>query len=312
MSAREAGTGLANAAPMPRPGAGGEWLALQWQAALRAHGQPGLDAVMRRLLVPAATARHEGLLSAPLATHRLVAALRPALGDAPLRDITRHIDQGAPFSFDPGALGPCFVGQRLQVPSWRLGFDPGSLARRVVAGVEPGGPAEAAGLRDGMVLAGHVLTPGDASQAVQLQLRAADGSLREIRYLPAGEPVRELPRYQPVAQALQLPACLGWLGLGSDAVQAAGSQRPVAAAGAAKSGAKATGRRGGKGGAKSGSKAGSPSGAKSGAKSRAKSGAKSGAKQPAEVGANSGTRVAQAGKPAAKSSAKLVRKSSPP
>ena len=87
----------------------GEWLAMQWHTALRNKGLPGLDAVMRRLLLSPAKSRHEGPLSAPLATHRLVAALRPALGDAPLHDIGRVIERGDALGAAPGALGPCFA-----------------------------------------------------------------------------------------------------------------------------------------------------------------------------------------------------------
>ena len=187
---------------------------------------------MRRLLVAPALARHEGPISAPLATHRLVAALRPVLGDVPLRDITRQADRGEAPAFGPAALGPCFVGQRVASATWRLGFDAASLVNRVVSGVEPGGPADAAGLRDGMVLAGHLLVPGDPTQPVQLKVmdarpgasagastsasananaNADSREIREIRYLPAGEPVRELPRYQPVADARSNPpAWAGW------------------------------------------------------------------------------------------------------
>jgi len=87
----------------------GEWLALQWHQALRRAGHPGLDAVLRQQLVPADQARRDGPISAPLATHRVVAALRAVLQDQPLRDLQQHIDQGQPFGFDSDSLGPCFV-----------------------------------------------------------------------------------------------------------------------------------------------------------------------------------------------------------
>lgn len=87
----------------------GEWLALRWHAALRAQGHPGLDAVMAQLMLPAAQAQREGPLSKPLVTHRLLAALRPWLGEAPLRDLTIHIDQGHPVDFGESTLGPCFA-----------------------------------------------------------------------------------------------------------------------------------------------------------------------------------------------------------
>lgn len=90
------------------PAARGEWLAQHWNAALRQAGRPGLEATLRGLMLPAAQARREGPLSAPLATHRLIAALRRDLGDTPLRELVHHIEDGAPFAFADQALGPCF------------------------------------------------------------------------------------------------------------------------------------------------------------------------------------------------------------
>ena len=203
------------------PAARGEWLALHWHAALRAAGQPGLEALLRGLQVGAAQARREGPISAPLATHRLLAALRRVLDDQAMADLTRFIDRGEPFEPGPTALGPCFQGRVQPAARWRLGFDAASLTRRVVSGVEPGGPAEAAGLRDGMVLAGHALVPGDASVPVRLQLREPDGQLRELVYLPAAEPLRQRLRFAAVPGALEQPACQGWLGLGAEAQRAA-------------------------------------------------------------------------------------------
>ena len=274
----------------------GELLALQWHGGLRASGQSGLDATMRRLLLAPTKASHEGPISAPLVTHRLVAGLRPVLGDTPLRDISRQAEQGDLPTFGPGLLGPCFVGRRMPVATWRLGFDAASLARQVVSGVEPGGPAEAAGLRDGMLLAGHLLVPGDVTQPVQLKVLEAEVSpgvprlTRDIRYLPAGEPVRELPRYQPVPQAMQQPACQGWLGLGTEALQATGAQasqraapRDAGARTAVRPGSKASkskDSRTGKAKAKvagkhaSGAKSVRAAGAKTGAKPAVKPGAK--------------------------------------
>ena len=98
----------------------GEWLALQWHAQLRAQGQPGLDALLRRLLLAPAQARREGPISAPLATHRLVAALRARLGDLPLREVQRVVERGEPAWVYPGTLAACFnvdqtPGQPLRV-----------------------------------------------------------------------------------------------------------------------------------------------------------------------------------------------------
>ena len=190
----------------------GEWLALRWHAALLAAGRPGLEAQLQRLLVPAAQARREGPISAPLATHRLLAALRPVLGDGALADLKRHVEQGEPVDFGPAALGPCFVGHRQAVGRWQLGFDPVSLQTGVLQAVEPGSTAEAAGLRNGLLLRGHAWAPGDATQAVWLRLQDGSAPPVEVSYLPASAPLRELPRYDSLPQALQRPACQAWLG----------------------------------------------------------------------------------------------------
>jgi hypothetical protein len=101
----------------------GEWLALQWHLALRRAGHPGLDALLRQQLVPADQARRDGPISAPLATHRVVAALRAVLQDQPLRDLQQHIDQGQPFGFDTDSMGPCFTlatpADRMAAPAYR-------------------------------------------------------------------------------------------------------------------------------------------------------------------------------------------------
>ncbi len=69
----------------------GEWLALQWHQALRHAGHPGLDAVLRQQQMAAGQARRGGPISASLATHRVVAALRTVLHDQPMRDLQQHI-----------------------------------------------------------------------------------------------------------------------------------------------------------------------------------------------------------------------------
>lgn len=94
---------------MELPAARGEWLAQTWHQALRRAGQPGLEALLRRLQLPPAQSQREGPTSAPLAPQRLLAAMRQVLGDAPLKDLTQHIDNGARFSFGPQTLGPCFT-----------------------------------------------------------------------------------------------------------------------------------------------------------------------------------------------------------
>lgn len=102
------GQAATDPAALAAAAARGEWLALQWHALLRAQGQPGLDALMRRLLLAPAQSRREGPISAPLATHRLLAALRARLGDLPLRELQRVVERGEPAWVYPDTLAACF------------------------------------------------------------------------------------------------------------------------------------------------------------------------------------------------------------
>ncbi|MFM2403638.1 MAG: hypothetical protein RL223_1518 [Pseudomonadota bacterium] len=194
------------------PALRGEFLALQWQAELRARRHPGLDALLRPLMLPPEQVRHEGLSSQPLASHRVVAALRRALDDSPLDGIERHIDRGQPFSFGPQALGPCFSQSLQPRPVWRLGFDRASLTLGVIRGLEPDGPAALAGVRDGMAVRGYLVAWGDVEQAVLLQVQEGS-ALRTLSWRPAGTRTVSVPVYRPQADALQATACKAWLGL---------------------------------------------------------------------------------------------------
>jgi predicted metalloprotease with PDZ domain len=184
----------------------GEILALRWDAALRAQGKPGLDAVMRSLLLP------PGPASANRAppVDRLFAALKPLLGEAPRQDVARHVDEAADFEFGPGLLGPCFAFDSEQVPPWTLGFAYQSFEAGRAIGVEPDGPAAAAGLREGMALAGWSLPGRDGTGEVELVVVRGGGTSR-ITYRPEGRGLIEQPRYRARADAASDPACKAWL-----------------------------------------------------------------------------------------------------
>lgn len=252
------------------PYARGEWLALRWHAALRDKGHPGLDAVMRRLLLPAALAKPTGPLSKPLVTHRLLAELRPVLGEAPLADIANFVDKGQSFEFTDTTLGPCFKLERLSQPVWQLGFDRATLQQRVMIGVDPDGPAHAAGLRNGMAVRGTRIYNADVTQDVLIQVPADDGQVRDIRYRPIGAAMREVLRYRPVAGGLEQATCRAWMGgdASADDVAAAAISAKAATALAARKASPVASKKGGK---KVGKKAGkSDKSGQSGKTSKAK------------------------------------------
>ncbi len=190
----------------------GELLALRLDAMLRERGTD-LDAVMRSLVLARADAERlerEGR-SHPdaLATARLSAALLPRLGDA-LRDVERSIVEGDLVAFPGDLLGPCFDVSAEVRPRWTLGFAPRSFRAGVAEGVDPAGPAYAAGLRDGDRLESYSVRRDDVATPVRLTIRDAGGAVREVSYLPAA-PGSEVPVYRTDARRQATEACRRWV-----------------------------------------------------------------------------------------------------
>lgn len=187
----------------------GEWLAMRWDRALRDRGHEGLDAVLRSLMLPARIQGDEP----PRATERLLAALSTELGEMPRRDVVRHVEAGDRVVFDPELAGPCLQLGWEDVTRWVPGFDMASLAAKRASGVVPGGPAHAAGLRDGMPLLGWSVYGGDTTREVTLQVGSSDGRPgppRELRFKPVDGSVERLPVARVRADAATSPACLAW------------------------------------------------------------------------------------------------------
>ena len=166
------GLAATDPAALDAAAARGEWLALQWHGQLRAQGQPGLDSLMRRLLLPPAQARREGPISAPLATHRLLAALRARLGDLPLRELQRVVERGEPVWVYPDTLGPCFsqtLGPPLQVEA-----RPQALQQAACQGWLGGGASAGPALdRAAQALADHAAPQAATARAGKAGVRAS-------------------------------------------------------------------------------------------------------------------------------------------
>ena len=196
----------------------GELLALRWDAALRQAGRGSLTTVLQGL-------RLTGSASAPAeaASERVMLAVASALagsGVDPREEVERHVMQGALMPLDsPGwapAMGPCLQRVQEEVPVWQLGFDRASFDSRVLQGVDPAGPAHAAGLRDGMRLEGYSVHGGDTGRDAVLQVRDAArpgtaGALREVRYRPVSGTPQRLPRWRARPDAAVEAACQAWM-----------------------------------------------------------------------------------------------------
>uniref|UniRef100_A0A832I2X5 Peptidase M61 catalytic domain-containing protein n=1 Tax=Eiseniibacteriota bacterium TaxID=2212470 RepID=A0A832I2X5_UNCEI len=161
-------------------------LAMAWDHRLRAAsgGRRDLDDVMLDLRRAWRQGRGR---AAPLATEALAAALRRA-GLDPTPDLERHIVRGEPMALPADVFGPGAPIETFQSSEYAPGFDVAATqaAQGVVAGVDPAGPAHAAGLRNGMrIVKRESGSPGNPD--VELVYLVEDGGVeRRIRYLPRG------------------------------------------------------------------------------------------------------------------------------
>lgn len=157
----------------------GALMAILFDAQLR--GQGGLDAVMRamRLLY---RRDPESLLLANFET-----AFEALSGRSPAAEIERYETRGETLTLPADAFA-CLTLRTVTQPVRALGFDGDTTAATgEFAGVDPAGPAYAAGLRDGMRF---VAKEGGASDdsSVETVFRVSDaGQERVIRYKPEGK-----------------------------------------------------------------------------------------------------------------------------
>lgn len=183
----------------------GRLLAAIWDRRLRAEGR-SLDALMHAMSARAA-AGEAGPASALLA--------REAADVGFAADYQSFIVEGAEIALAEDAFAPCGRVQTSFSPRFTLGFDfQATLANQnIVAGIDPAGPAYAAGVRDGMEITRMNTQFGDIDAEVSLAVRDGDGE-RQMRYMPRS---RESVRVQMLvlAEPLEgeaLDACRAVLG----------------------------------------------------------------------------------------------------
>jgi len=104
-------------------------------------------------------------------------------------DLVAHIDGGQPIILNADAFGPCFRVTTVEIPTYDRGFDMEASVKAgmTAAGVREGGPAHAAGLRNGMRLVEVIGGKRDDSTQEAVWIVEANDQRQTLRWLPAGQ-----------------------------------------------------------------------------------------------------------------------------
>ena len=166
----------------------GRILAALWDDKLRAvsHGRAGLEDVLRAQVAQAAANDAKG--SVVSADRLLPVMARQVAGMDLSDDIARHVDRGELPLLPADAFGPCVRVIEVTRPTFDHGFDFVATlkAHGQLTGLEPGGPAARAGLREGDKLHFDETYSNDSSLALSYGIDNPDGTRRTVTYRPEG------------------------------------------------------------------------------------------------------------------------------
>ena len=191
----------------------GRLLALSSDRAVRetSGGELSLDDVMRRQRdAVRAGAKGYGAALFP----GMLRAVAP--GTDVQGDLARYVTAGETVRLTPGVFGACLALTEKRVPVFDRGFDGAKSGQTgIISGVDPAGPAYAAGLRDGMTrLSREGGREGDSRVEIGYRVAGADGVARLMKYLPAGKASFDLQAVSviPGLSGEQRAACVADLG----------------------------------------------------------------------------------------------------
>ncbi|AZS23536.1 M61 family peptidase [Caulobacter sp. FWC26] len=177
----------------------GAQLAVLLENRLKSKG--GLDRVMLALRDQAAK-RRDTSRRVP-ASQAFTPVARSVTGVDLAPEIDRYVSRGERILLPADAFGGCLTVETLTRPAYWLGLDLAETDKaRTLVGVDPSGPAYAAGLREGMKYLGrHGGKPGDSTVEVGLAIEE-NGKPRVVRFLPKGPG-------EVTVQRIKVPTALG-------------------------------------------------------------------------------------------------------
>jgi len=166
----------------------GRILAALWDRKLRgfSHGRVGLDEAMRAQVLQASANDATG--SVVSADALLPIMVKQVSGVDLYVDIARYVDRGELPLLPADTFGPCIRVIQVTRPVFDHGFDflATLKAHGRLTGLELGGPAEKAGLREGDRLHFDEVYSNDSSSALSYSVDDADGTRHKVSYKPEG------------------------------------------------------------------------------------------------------------------------------
>jgi len=125
-------------------------------------------------------------------------------------EMSRYVERGEPVLLPADAFGGCITVKTLDLPAFDRGFDGAKSAETgIISGVDPAGPAFAAGMRDGFKRVGREGgKDGDSRVEIGYRVIDASGQERLIRYRPEGKTRTTLQELE-VASGLSAEAQAG-------------------------------------------------------------------------------------------------------
>jgi predicted metalloprotease with PDZ domain len=173
----------------------GSIMAARWDRELKkkSHGKLGLDQVMRAMPGEAAKLGDKS----PVAPDLFVETMR-RMGLDIRTDAENVIEQGKPALLPKDAFGECIAVVTKSLPLFDRGFDFMATVRNggIVTGLEPGGPAERAGIRDGMRIAIDEQRTNDSQQPLTYTYKKPDGTMEKFVFKPQGNTMTTLQQLQ--------------------------------------------------------------------------------------------------------------------
>lgn len=120
-------------------------------------------------------------------------------------DIARYVDRGEPIELPRDLFGPCAAVVKINQAIFDRGFDLEATqkAHGRVTGLEPGGPAERAGLRTGDKISVDEVPSHDSQTTLSYPVSEAGGGRHVVRYKPegAGQVTFQQVQLKPVARS---------------------------------------------------------------------------------------------------------------